>query len=488
MDNLEHFSSGVALSPCSSTIFYLRDTGSYASLPSMELQVIGDGPAAVERRDPDEIESSTLQVPQNLRRLALEVPIGSAAQRSFVRHLLRTCAPTLRALSLTIDGCYLRGVIWEHFLPPDADFTHLGNLAIECEALAHPSLQRAVNVRHLKLLGWRTTSLGSDVLPNLCSLSCPADQLSAFLPPCADHRRPIATVSIGQASYRSPPEEDSLHRREPARWRAVFASLQHLRYSAVPVTSLTVDVAAIPAAGVHAAQPYLTALEYLDIVVHMAYDPVRAASHSHSRRHRHAGKHATLTDTMHRIVSQDALYLLASELITHLPRLHTLLISKAQAPLARTHGPSFGEAELELTFPEALRLSRTILTERLEDKPSALRRFALSADIEWRKNDDGWHWAGDPRYYRALGGSLDDPDCQDRDASRSKCDDESADESEREEYGSSDDESIVTVGFDSGYEDEGEDVDEAPEDTRSLPLDVRVDDDGTRYQNDDVDQ
>ena len=101
---------------------------------------------------------------------------------------------------------------------------------------------------------------------------------------------------------------------------------------------------------------------------------------------------------MHRIVSQDALYLLASELITRLPRLHTLLISKAQAPLTRTHGPSFGEAELELTFAEALRLSRTILTERLEDKPSALRRFALSADIEWRKNDDGWHWAGDPRY------------------------------------------------------------------------------------------
>ena len=62
--------------------------------------------------------------------------------------------------------------------------------------------------------------------------------------------------------------------REQPRLRDVFAALQHLRYSAVPVTSLTIDVASIPITGVQAAQPYLTALEYLDVVLHQANTPV----------------------------------------------------------------------------------------------------------------------------------------------------------------------------------------------------------------------
>ena len=278
MVNLKHFSSEIGLSPCSSNILYLLATGARASLQSMELQVVDEMPKALEGRDPDEIEASALQTPANLQRLVLEVPIDSAAQRAFVRHLLRTCAPTLMTLSLAIGGRYLRD-IWEHFLPSDVVFARLENLAIEFAALSHPSLRLAVNVRSLKLLDKHVAnpvpSLSSEILPNLHALSCPVKMVAAFLPANADHRRPIDTVSLGRASYRSRSDDDGLNRPETAGWRTVFASLQHLRYSAVPVTSLTVDVVGIELAGVQAAQPYLTTLEYLDVTLHKTYKPVR---------------------------------------------------------------------------------------------------------------------------------------------------------------------------------------------------------------------
>ena len=286
MVNLKHFSSGVALSPCSSNIFYLLATGSCPSLQSMELQVLGEVPTALEGKHPNEIESSLspFQAPPrvNLRRLALELPVGSAAQRSFVRHLLRTCAPTLRSLSLTLDGRYVTG-IWEHFLPPDAHFARLEDLATDFEALsAHPPFQRADTVRSLTVSrspggGRGGGSLGTDVLPDLRTLSCPAKLLSAFLPAGDGHRRPIATVRLGKASYQSYENDGSQwpHGRELSTWRDVFGALQHLRYSAVPVISLTVDVASIPVAGVQAAQPYLASLEHLDVVLHRAYEVVR---------------------------------------------------------------------------------------------------------------------------------------------------------------------------------------------------------------------
>ena len=285
MVNLKHFSSGVALSPCSSNIFYLLVTGSCPSLQSMELQVLGEVPTALEGKHPNEIESEPsplVQAPPNLRRLALELPVGSAAQRSFVRHLLRTCAPTLRSLSLTLEGRYVTG-IWEHFLPADADFANLEDLATDFEALsAYPPFQHADTVRSLTVLrspsgGRGGGSLGAVILPGLCSLSCPAKLLSAFLPAGGGHRRPIATVRLGKASYRSYEDDGSSwpHNRDLATWRDVFGALQHLRYSAVPVTSLTVDVASIPVAGVQAAQPYLACLEHLDVVLHRAYEVVR---------------------------------------------------------------------------------------------------------------------------------------------------------------------------------------------------------------------
>ncbi|KAI1787697.1 hypothetical protein LXA43DRAFT_683422 [Ganoderma leucocontextum] len=442
MVNLKHFSSSIGLGPRSSDIFCLLATGSCASLQTIELQVLDDVPTALESTEPDEIESLALQVPPNLRRLALELPMGSSAhwQRSFVRHLLRTCAPTLRTLSITIDD-YVTG-IWDHFLPPDADFVHLENLGIEYEALSHPSLLRAVNVCSLKLSGARVPSgpinpLSAEILPSLRSLSCPAELVAAFLHPDTDRCRPIATVCIGNASYRSSAERDhSWNRPDPSGWRNVFTSLQHLRYSAVPVTSLTVDVVSIPLAGVHAAhwQPYLATLESLDIVYHRGYtkDPLSCQ--------------------------------LASELVAHLPRLHTLLISRAP-PERKCFVPLDEE---ESMVAEALQLSRKMVYEF--KSRSALRRFALSTAIEWHKDDDGWRWVGDRARYGELGGHLDDPDYQD---GSSEYDGEAEDERD---------------GVDEGYEDEREDVDpgngderedvdseselEAPEDTRFLPVDV----------------
>ncbi|PIL33255.1 hypothetical protein GSI_04705 [Ganoderma sinense ZZ0214-1] len=440
MVNLKHFSSGVSLSPCSSNIFYLLATGSCPSLQSMELQVLGEIPTALEEKDPDEIESLTLQAPRNLQRLALELPVGSTAQRSFVQQLLRTWAPTLRSLSLTIDGRYVRG-IWDHFLPPDVDFVHLQDLATDFQALSHPPFRRAANVRSLKVLRWGSGELSSGVLPDLHTLSCPAKQLSAFLPAEADHPRPIATVSLGKASYRSAADDTSWPTaQDPSVWRHVFAALRHLRYSAVPVTSLTVDVASIPIAGIQAAQPYLTALEYLDIVLHRAHTP-------------------------------DYMDMLADELVTRLPRLRTLLIS--HAPPTRTHGLSLDDTGL--SFTESMRLSRKVILG-LEDKQSMLQRLAVSADIEWRKMDDGWRWSGDPRYYRALGGSLDDPECKDELEPEFEDEDDEVTEAEGGSVysGPSEDGTVCAdSGYEDGkgvesdgYEDGGEGVDDGQEEDR----------------------
>ncbi|KAM5541966.1 hypothetical protein V8D89_004276, partial [Ganoderma adspersum] len=244
----------------------------------------------------------------------------------------------------------------------------------------------------------------------------PGELLSAFLPARADRRRPIATVRLGKASYRSYEDDSSWpNGRELLTWRDVFAALQHLRYSAVPVTSLTVDIASIPVAGVQAAQPYLANLEHLDVVLHRAYE-------------------------------QESLYMLATELIARLPHLHTLLIS--HAPPTRTLGLCLDDAGL--SFAESMWLSRkVILGLGLEDKPSALRRLAFSADIEWHKMDDpsGWHWSGEPRYCHDLRGGLDDQEYTD--GSESEFEDEAAEDDVKSVRSG-------TVGIDSGYEDDRE--------------------------------
>ncbi|KAM5541970.1 hypothetical protein V8D89_004280, partial [Ganoderma adspersum] len=266
---------------------------------------------------------------------------------------------------------------------------------------------------------------------DLRSLSCPAKLLSAFLPAHANHRRPIATGRLDKASYRSYEDDSSWpNGRKLSTWRDVFAALQHLRYSAVPVTSLTIDVASIPVAGVQAAKPYLANLEHLDVVLHRAYE-------------------------------QESLYMLATELIARLPHLHTLLIS--HAPPTRTYGLSLDDAGL--SFAESMWLSRkVILGLGLEDKPSALWRLAFSADIEWHKSDDpsGWHWSGNPRYCRDLRGSLDDSDPSCADESEPAFEDEAAEDGTESVYsGPSED---GTAYVDSGYEDDGGSVEDGHED------------------------
>ena len=174
-------------------------------------------------------------------------------------------------------------------------------------------------------------------------------------------------------------------------------------------------------------------------------------------------------------MSQDALYQLASELITDLPRLHTLLISKAQKP--SSYIPQFGEEELEIGFGEVMRLSRVIILE-FEDKSWKLQRFALSAKIECHKKDSRWHWVADPCHYGGLCGSFGEPEYQD-----SEWEDETADESEGEGCESREDDGTACV--DSGYEDGSVGSDdgyerEAPEETVDLPLDNQVDNNGTK--------
>ena len=150
--------------------------------------------------------------------------------------------------------------------------------------------------------------------------------------------------------------------------------------------------------------------------------------------------------------------MLATELLARLPRLHTLLIS--HPPQTRTYGLSLDDAGL--SFAESMWLSRRVIRE-LEDKPSVLRRLAFSADIEWHKTDDpsGWHWSGDPRYYRDLRGSLDDSDRSCKDESESEFEDEPAADGTDSVYsGPSED---GTVYVDSGYEDDRGSVEDGHE-------------------------
>ena len=149
--------------------------------------------------------------------------------------------------------------------------------------------------------------------------------------------------------------------------------------------------------------------------------------------------------------------MLATELLARLPRLHTLLIS--HPPPTRTYGYGLSLDDAGLSFSESMWLSRRVIRElTLEDKPSVLRRLAFSADIEWHKTDDprGWHWSGDPRYYRDLRGSLDDSDRSCADESESEFEDEAAVDETESVYSEPSEDGTVYV--DSGYEDDREDT------------------------------
>ncbi|KAI0360420.1 hypothetical protein OH77DRAFT_680892 [Trametes cingulata] len=362
MANLKHFSCTLAL-PYSISLLAALLSGAVPKLQSLQLTV-----SDIDIPPGCDIAHLSLRVPR-LRSVKLDIRDRiPPAVITLIREVLTSRAEALRTLSLFSDD--------EHYGPPTvylptaAVFSSLEELAISGRALSHPSL-RPAPVRTLVVREANSAnepfSMDNNVLrldpgafPRLQRLFCYPRMLQAFLPEQTRYRRPIDTIGLNYVSASGSVHEDGCfgtpesHLYIPSPWRS---QLQRLRFSRVGVRRLFLHVYHFPSLyGFPNPGETANCLSTLEsLVVVLSDDPG--------------------------IDAETYLLKLGSEVIAHIPHLHTFVLSDE---------PTSKEAQRHpFEHAEDLDLQRRALAQYEVWRPT-LETVAFTADFHWKKTADGW--------------------------------------------------------------------------------------------------
>ncbi|KAI0697076.1 hypothetical protein C8T65DRAFT_28267 [Cerioporus squamosus] len=191
----------------------------------------------------------------------------SVAFVSFTCSLLIANHLTLRVLAVP-DEFDLLWSAWQSI----PSFPALEELKAPAELLREPPFQDTSSItRYLVPNWWNDVEFAPTALPNLQELTCCPNQLEAFLPEDANHRRPINTITLNHARYertRSGGEVVMDEYGVTPRWRyEISPALRAVRFSASRLVRLSVAAVELSAGALSDLLPLLTNLEYLLIVL-----------------------------------------------------------------------------------------------------------------------------------------------------------------------------------------------------------------------------
>ncbi|KAI0674574.1 hypothetical protein C8Q78DRAFT_1076196 [Trametes maxima] len=361
MDNLRHFSCSVPL-PFALGVFGSLTNGSHPKLESIDLIL-------PKQKDPCPIlpiQRSAVMSARHpeLRRFKLDIWEHLPTTLIYcVLTFLRNHAHSIRSLGLTSSlskpGTGV-GIV-ASLIPSDAVFPALAELEIVGLTIFswHPALQNTTTIKSLYIhedepeRGPDTKfNLPPESFPSLQVLTCPNAMVPVFLPENTTHRRPIYAVRLNEASYGM---ESMDYNGDQSDWEELLVLLPHLRFSAVPVTELSLTVWDLSIEDLRRVVPYLHDLEKLVIVVDEGIED-----------------------------SEEVLIQLGPILIAQLPRLHTLLLSDMPIRVRD------GDEDAGFRHARDIPLQRTALAE-YEKHSSVLRRVAFAAEVGgWEKTGGQW--------------------------------------------------------------------------------------------------
>ena len=250
--------------------------GTFPLLRYLDLQL-----ADVSIKLPQKALSVKLRLPCQLRSLSLTVPHCIETPLDiYVRKFITSCSKSLQMLSIYTTDSSERKDRWTAVLPFKGDLLALSQLGIVSAALDSPLVALAASVTSLSVRGNPPDcTLSEDAFPAVRELSCFASMLPIFLPEHSEQTRAVSTVVLDEAYQALTRSKHSWRQHpywDPPSWRRVLKALEHLPYSAVPVTTLAFAVSVIQTNKIALAAPYLCAVRELTIAMRAMYTTVRA--------------------------------------------------------------------------------------------------------------------------------------------------------------------------------------------------------------------